>query len=117
MASSSKQKNGRSYPSWGWEHPQCRGPNAVPLFIDDLQRVLSGFAPGGADDAAGLAQTQTEVDMLLGKYVLMGVAPQIFGGQTVELKLGTDRTGVTHVVPIFSASLKQQFMQILGQAK
>lgn len=104
-------------PPWGWENPRCKGENAVSLFIDDLQRVLQGRQFNAEHNDGQLAQAQQDVDMLLGKYVQLGAAPQIFGGQTVELKLGVDRAGVTHVVPIFSPALKQHFVQLLGKAR
>jgi hypothetical protein len=52
---------------------------------------------------------------LLARYNEIGAAPDIFLGQSVELKEGVDRDGVSHTVPIFSARLKKSLVSMLGQ--
>jgi hypothetical protein len=101
---------------WGWEQPQCRGQAALALFIDDLHRILQAHAAGKLADSSTLAQAQRDVDELLARYNEIGAAPDIFRGQSVELKEGVDRNGVSHTVPIFSPRLKQSLVSMLGQA-
>jgi hypothetical protein len=114
MTTLSRPSSGPVFAPWGWKQPDCKGAKAVSFFIDDLQRLLGACAPASPADTDSLARAQDEVDMLLGNYVRLGANPQVFDGQTVELKLGMDRAGVTHVVPIFSASLKRHFQQLLS---
>ena len=102
--------------SWGWEQPQCRGQAALALFIDDLHRILQAHAAGKLADSSTLADAQRDVNELLARYNEIGAAPDIFLGQSVELKEGVDRNGVSHTVPIFSPRLKQSLVSMLGQA-
>lgn len=100
---------------WGWEKPQCRGQAALALFIDDLHRILQAHAAGKLADSSTLADAQAQVNELLARYNEISAAPDIFLGQSVELKEGIDRSGVAHTVPIFSPRLKQSLVSILGQ--
>lgn len=87
--------------SWGWEQPGCRGPAALALFIDDLHRILQEHAAGKLASCSTLADAQSQVDALLARYNDIARAPEVFQGQSVELKEGVDRSGVSHTVPIF----------------
>jgi len=100
---------------WGWQQPHCRGQAALALFIDDLHRVLQAHAAQQLVAAAPLAAAQEQVDALLAHYVESGKAPDIFDGQSVTLKEGIDRDGVSHTVPIFSPRLKQALVAMLGR--
>ena len=51
---------------------------------------------------------------LLARYNDIARAPEVFQGQSVELKEGVDRSGVSHTVPIFSPRLKQSLVSMLG---
>ena len=95
--------DGRRYgpESWGWEQPGCRGPAALALFIDDLHRILQEHAAGKLASCSTLADAQSQVDALLARYNDIARAPEVFQGQSVELKEGVDRSGVSHTVPIF----------------
>lgn len=99
---------------WGWQQP-AQGPAALALFIDDLHRVLQAHAARRLTGTAPLAAAQDQVDALLSHYVERRRAPQIFDGQSVTLKEGTDRDGVSHIVPIFSPALKQALVAMLGR--
>ncbi|MBO9332417.1 hypothetical protein A6B37_22845 [Achromobacter sp. HZ01] len=110
------QRPGSSPQGWGWEQPECRGQAALALFIDDLHRILQAHAAGKLASSGTLDDAQRDVDELLVRYNEIGAAPDIFLGQTVELKEGVDRNGVSHTVPIFSARLKQSLVSMLGQA-
>lgn len=100
---------------WGWQQPS-RGQAALALFIDDLHRVLQAYAAQQLTGAtAPLAAAQEQVDALLARYVELRKAPDIFDGQSVTLKVGTDRDGVSHTVPIFSPHLKQALVAMLGR--
>ncbi|HYG42589.1 MAG TPA: hypothetical protein VEA17_06680, partial [Bordetella sp.] len=83
---------------WGWQQPDCRGQAALALFIDDLHRVLQARTAQQLVVGAPLAATQEQVDALLAHYIESGKAPNIFVGQSVTLKEGVDRDGVTHTV-------------------
>ena len=86
--------------SWGWEQPGCRGPAALALFIDDLHRILQEHAAGKLASCSTLADAQSQVDAaraLQRHRPRAGSVP----GQSVELKEGVDRSGVSHTVPIF----------------
>lgn len=100
-------------PTWGWQQPDCRGQAALALFIDDLHRVLQAHAAQQLVAATPLAAAQDQVDALLANYIASGKAPDIFNGQTVTLKEGVDRDGVSHIVPIFSAHLKEALVAML----
>ncbi|MCW0210712.1 hypothetical protein WHX56_13500 [Achromobacter veterisilvae] len=110
------QSNGSTPQGWGWEQPQCRGQAALALFIDDLHRILQAHAAGKLADSSTLADAQRDVNELVARYNEIGAAPDIFLGQSVELKEGVDRNGVSHTVPIFSPRLKQSLVSMLGQA-
>ncbi|CAB3632607.1 hypothetical protein SB816_24530 [Achromobacter sp. SIMBA_011] len=101
--------------AWGWEQPQCRGQAALALFIDDLHRILQNYTAGRLAASGSLADAQEQVDQLLARYNEIAAAPEIFLGQSVQLKEGVDRSGVSHTVPIFSARLKQSLVAMLGQ--
>ncbi|MFY0475942.1 hypothetical protein [Achromobacter marplatensis] len=109
------QNAGAAPQGWGWEQPQCRGQAALALFIDDLHRILQAHAAGKLADSSTLADAQAHVDELLARYNEINAAPEIFLGQSVELKEGVDRNGVSHTVPIFSARLKKSLVSMLGQ--
>lgn len=101
-------------PLWGWQRPECRGRHALELFVDDLHRILQAYAANrlASDDA--LERAQDQVNKLLARYAQIAGSPNVFSGQRVELKEGTDRNGVVHIVPIFSADLKQAMVQTLA---
>lgn len=99
---------------WGWQQPG-HGQAALALFIDDLHRVLQAHAARRLAGPAPLTVAQEQVDALLARYVELRKAPDIFDGQSVTLKEGTDRDGVSHTVPIFSPHLKQALVAMLGR--
>lgn len=99
---------------WGWQQP-AHGQAALALFIDDLHRVLQAHAARRLTGNAPLGAAQEQVDGLLARYIALRKAPSIFEGQSVTLKEGTDRDGVTHIVPIFSPQLKQSLVAMLGK--
>lgn len=99
---------------WGWQQP-AQGPAALALFIDDLHRVLQAHSARRLTGIAPLAAAQEQINTLLSHYVERRKAPTIFEGQSVTLKEGTDRDGVSHVVPIFSPKLKQALVNMLGR--
>ncbi|OZI51412.1 hypothetical protein [Bordetella genomosp. 4] len=105
---------GNSDQGWGWQQP-AQGSAALALFIDDLHRVLQAHTARRLAGASPLSLAQEQVDALLARYVEMRKAPEIFEGQSVTLKEGTDRDGVSHTVPIFSPHLKQALVAMLGQ--
>ena len=69
--------------------------------IDDLHRILQEHAAGKLASCSTLADAQSQVDALLARYNDIARAPEVFQGQSVELKEGVDRSGVSHTVPIF----------------
>lgn len=99
---------------WGWQQP-AHGSAALALFIDDLHRVLQAHAARRLTGTAPLGAAQEQVNALLANYVERRRAPTIFDGQSVTLKEGTDRDGVSHIVPIFSPHLKQALVTMLGR--
>lgn len=99
---------------WGWQQP-VRGQAALALFIDDLHRVLQAHAARRLAGSTALTAAQDQVDALLARYIELDKAPEIFDGQSVTLKEGTDRDGVSHTVPIFSPQLKQALVAMLGR--
>lgn len=113
------QKNPSTQPTddagWGWQQAHAHGQAALALFIDDLHRVLQAHAAQQRVTVTPLAAAQEQVDSLLANYVASGKAPEIFDGQSVTLKEGVDREGVTHVVPIFSPHLKKSLVGMLGR--
>lgn len=110
---SSSPGDGRQAPRWGYERPDCRGPRALGLFIDDLDRVLEEHTAGRESSPLGLMAAQHNIDLVMQHYVRIGAHPTAFNGQTVTLKQGTDAQGQHHVVPIFSAGLKQALIAML----
>ena len=53
------------------------------------------------------------MDALLARYNDIARAPEVFQGQSVELKEGVDRSGVSHRA-YFSPRLKQSLVSMLG---
>jgi hypothetical protein len=99
---------------WGWQQA-CHGQAALALFIDDLHRILQAHAARRLTGVAPLSVAQKQVDTLLARYVEFRRAPEIFDGQSVTLKEGTDKDGVSHTVPIFSPALKQTLVAMLNR--
>ena len=77
------------------------GSGGAGPFIDDLHRILQEHAAGKLASCSTLADAQSQVDALLARYNDIARAPEVFQGQSVELKEGVDRSGVSHTVPIF----------------
>ncbi|WZB61503.1 hypothetical protein WJ970_30490 [Achromobacter xylosoxidans] len=77
------------------------GSGGAGPFIDDLHRILQEHADGKLASCSTLADAQSQVDALLARYNDIARAPEVFQGQSVELKEGVDRSGVSHTVPIF----------------
>ena len=103
--------------SWGWQQPDCRGRAAVEFFIDDLHRILQAHIANRLAANDQLEQTQAQVDALLNRYREIDAASNTFTDQSVTLKEGVDRNGITHIVPIFSPQLKQAMVRILGNGQ
>ena len=100
---------------WGWELPQCRGQAALALFIDDLDRILQAYTTSKARSTHSLRHAQEQVDVLLSQYMKHAAAPNVFAGQSVDLREGVDHRGVSYTVPIFSPQLKQSLVSLLEQ--
>ncbi|MEI2418019.1 hypothetical protein V8Z80_17705 [Orrella sp. JC864] len=98
---------------WGYERPDCRGANALGLFIDDLHRVLDEHTAGREASPLAVMAAQQGVDRLLAHYVRKGAQPSAFNGQSVTLRHAMDKQGVHHVVPIFSPVLKGALTALL----
>ena len=109
----SQSGEGRQAPRWGYERADCRGPRALGLFIDDLDRVLAEHTAGRESSPLAVMAAQHNIDQVMQHYVRVGAHPPAFNGQTVTLRQGTDAQGQHHVVPIFSPELKQALIALL----
>ncbi|MFC4274703.1 hypothetical protein [Achromobacter aloeverae] len=101
-------------PQWGYERPDCRGANALGLFIDDLQRVLDTHAGDIAAQPAQLYEAQAQANELVRRYAALDGAPAAFTGQSVNLRVARNSAGAVQLVPLFSASLKQALITLLN---
>jgi hypothetical protein len=104
---------GHASPQWGYERKDCRGANALGLFIDDLQKVLDSHTGRVNASPAALYQAQADANELLRQYVNVEAAPAVFAGQSITLKTAGDGAGALQLVPLFSATLKQALITLL----
>ncbi|WP_233235220.1 hypothetical protein [Bordetella sp. LUAb4] len=101
-------------PQWGYERPDCRGANALGLFIDDLQRVLDTYADDIAEQPARLYEAQAQANELVKRYAALKGVPAAFEGQSVNLRVARNSAGTVQLVPLFSAALKQALISLLN---
>ncbi len=102
------------HPQWGYERPDCRGANALGLFIDDLQRVLDAHAGDIAGRPERLYEAQAQANELVRRYAALKEAPAAFNGQSVNLRVARTSAGTVQLVPLFSAALKQALISLLS---
>lgn len=74
---------------WGFTLPDCRGANALLLFMNDLARVVNQYLGHGKLSEEALADAQKAVDALLERYVQVQAAPEAFDDERIELALET----------------------------
>jgi len=98
---------------WGFQRPDCRGANALGLFIDDLQRVLDGHESNVAKSPAALYQAQADTNALVRRYADLTNAPAVFAGQSITLRTAPADHGGVQLVPLFSPGLKQALVALL----
>jgi len=98
---------------WGYQRPECRGANALGLFIDDLHRVLEGHEGNVAKSPAALYQAQADTNALVRRYADLAGAPAVFAGQSITLRTAPAEHGGVQLVPLFSAGLKQALVALL----
>lgn len=99
--------------SWGYQRPDCRGANALGLFIDDLHRVLEGHEGKVAKSPAALYQAQADTNALVRRYADLTNAPAVFAGQSITLRTAPGEQGGVQLVPLFSPGLKQALIALL----
>ncbi|MEI2416697.1 hypothetical protein V8Z80_10965 [Orrella sp. JC864] len=75
---------------WGYQHPECRGENALVFFTWDLGRVVESALQGRDNLDEALPDAQAAVDGLLREYVARRAAPDAFEGQSIVLRIETD---------------------------
>lgn len=75
--------------SWGYEHPDVKGPNALMFFTWDLSKTIeNAFQDANEDNLTQyVQQAQASVDRLLSRYVEIGAAPEVFEGQYINLSI------------------------------
>lgn len=99
-------------PSWGYDHPDCRGASAFLFFMSDLARVVNEAFTGQSLDAATLERAQWAVDALMQKYVDIQAAPAAFDGQRILLKLDTTQAdGTPQIALEMSPDLEDQIIE------
>lgn len=98
---------------WGYQRKDCRGANALGLFIDDLQKVLDRHTDSVNASEAALYAAQADTNQLLRHYVEAEAAPDVFPGQSVTLKTAVHGNGAVQLVPLFSTTLKQALITLL----
>ncbi|ALM83712.1 hypothetical protein [Bordetella sp. N] len=101
-------------PQWGYERADCRGANALGLFIDDLQRVLDTHEADIAAQPAQLYEAQAQANELVRRYAALDGVPAAFSGQSVTLRAARNSAGTVQLVPLFSAALKQALISLLN---
>ncbi|WP_432784567.1 hypothetical protein AAEX37_01533 [Oligella sp. MSHR50489EDL] len=83
------QAKNHTIESWGYEHPDVKGPNALMFFTWDLSKTIEN-AFHDADESnleAYVQQAQASVDRLLSRYIEIGADPQAFVGQYINLTI------------------------------
>lgn len=78
-------------PSWGHQHPNCKGEAAIAFFVADLARTIETHLVGKEVDAEVLAQAQQAVDRLLAIYVARQAAPHAFQDQQITLSIAMQK--------------------------
>lgn len=75
--------------AWGFTQADCRGANALLLFMNDLARVVNQYLGAGKLSDESLGDAQKAVDALLDRYVEIQAAPEAFDNERIELALET----------------------------
>ncbi|MDO5667731.1 MAG: hypothetical protein Q4G44_07920 [Alcaligenaceae bacterium] len=83
------QAKNHTIESWGYEHPEVKGPNALMFFTWDLSKTIeNAFHEANEDNLEEyVQQAQASVDRLLSRYVEIGADPQVFEGQYINLTI------------------------------
>lgn len=107
--------------SWGFTHPDCRGANALLLFMNDLARVVNQYLGNGQLSEEALADAQKAVDALLDRYVEIQAAPEAFDNERIVLALETlsqpDGTAGAQVALRMSPQLEGLIIEAQRQAR
>ncbi|WP_343737665.1 hypothetical protein [Achromobacter sp.] len=110
-----------SPPPWGFTLPDCRGANALLLFMNDLARVVNQYLGHGKLSEEALADAQKAVDALLERYVEIQAAPEAFDDERIELALETlpqpDGTTSAQVALRMSPRLEGLIIEAQRQAR
>lgn len=106
---------------WGFTLPDCRGANALLLFMNDLARVVNQYLGHGKLSEEALADAQKAVDALLERYVKIQAAPEAFDDERIELALETlpqpDGTTSAQVALRMSPRLEGLIIEAQRQAR
>lgn len=75
--------------TWGYEHPEVKGPNALMFFTWDLSKTIeNAFHDANEENFEEyVQQAQASVDRLLSRYVEIGANPEVFDGQYINLTI------------------------------
>ncbi|AIL32775.1 hypothetical protein [Basilea psittacipulmonis] len=101
--------------TWGYEHPEVKGPKALLFFTWDLSRTIDNAfrntTPDQLDDS--LKTAQAGIDELLKKYVEIQADPDTFEGQSIRLQMSeTEDTHEPVIALQTSPELEQKIIEL-----
>ena len=100
--------------SWGFLHPECRGPNALIFFSWDLAKTIEQQFELHAESplAVQLLEAQKAVDRLLDQYVRIQANPGAFEGQSIKLHLERDDSDPT-TMPVLALQTSSRLEELI----
>lgn len=83
------QERKHSIETWGYDHPEVRGPNALMFFTWDLSKTIDNAFMNISEDNLEdcIEEAQYSIDRLLQKYIDIKADPESFEGQSIAVSL------------------------------
>lgn len=100
--------------SWGFQHPECNGHNAILFFSWDLAKTIEQQFNLHADSTLSvqLTEAQKAVDRLLEQYVRVQANPDAFEGQSITLLLERDDTDAS-TTPVLALKTSPRLEELI----
>ncbi|NLY64675.1 MAG: hypothetical protein GX070_06955 [Alcaligenaceae bacterium] len=106
--------------SWGYEHPEVKGPNALMFFTWDLSKTIENAFRDATEDTLDLylMQAQASINELLQKYIDLEADPETFDGQSIVLRLEKNEDSKTPLIALqTSAHLEDRIIKMQSRVK
>ncbi|HWK59834.1 MAG TPA: hypothetical protein VNT00_00315 [Eoetvoesiella sp.] len=102
--------------NWGYERADCRGNQALGLFLDDMENLLKHYAALEGSPEANLFQAQAAANKLLQAYDKNARGTQAFRNQSIQLRSIINNNHCLEFVPLFSSGLKEHLIALLKRS-